>query len=93
MGSAGRNILIGPGSATMDFSLVKDTALGFFGEGGKLEFRAEVFNLLNRANFANPSADVYAARLGAEPPLATAGQINSAYTTSRQIQLALKVVW
>ncbi|MGH9784940.1 MAG: hypothetical protein ACRD88_12235, partial [Terriglobia bacterium] len=94
MGSAGRNILIGPGSATMDFSLVKDTALGLLGESGKLEFRAEIFNLLNRANFSNPSADVYAGTNAAvQPVLDTAGLISSTSTTSRQIQLALKVVW
>ena len=51
LGNAGRNILRGPGFATLDFSLVKDTALGFLGENGKLEFRAEFFNILNRANF------------------------------------------
>jgi hypothetical protein len=34
-------------------SLAKDTAAGWLGTNGRVEFRAEVFNLLNRANFAN----------------------------------------
>ena len=94
MGNAGRNILIGPGSATMDYSLVKDTALGLLGEGGKLEFRAEFFNLLNRANFANPSAEVYAGTTAlVQPALDTAGRIGNTATRGREIQLALKVVW
>ena len=93
LGTAGRNILSGPGVANLDFSLVKDTALGFLGESGKLEFRAEFFNLLNRANFFRPNALVYAARVDGEAPLAAAGRISRTDTTSRQIQLALKVLW
>jgi hypothetical protein len=30
---------------------VKDTKVGFLGEGGNVQFRAEFFNMLNRANF------------------------------------------
>ena len=54
LGTAGRNILRGPGLANLDFSLVKNTPIGYLGESGKLEFRAEFFNLLNRANFLIP---------------------------------------
>ena len=93
MGSAGRNILIGPGSVSLDYSLVKDTALPFLGESGKLEFRAEFFNLLNRVNFARPSTNVYAARTAVESPLDTAGEINGTVTKAREIQLALKLIW
>jgi hypothetical protein len=50
-GNSPRGILRGPGLGTWDFSLVKDTKLGFLGEGGNLQFRAELFNMLNRANF------------------------------------------
>ena len=93
LGNAGRNIIRGPGIATLDFSLVKDTALGFLGESGKLEFRAEFFNVLNRVNFGFPSPSVYAARANVEPPLATAGRITNTVGTSRQIQLALKILF
>ena len=72
----------------------KDTALGFLGESGKLEFRAEFFNLLNRVNFATPDRIVYAGRLDQEAPLPTAGRINSTgASTSRQIQFALKLLF
>ena len=98
LGNAGRNILIAPGVANLDFSLVKDTALGFLGESGKLEFRTEIFNILNRANFARPSAAVFPADLRdptAHTPAAldTAGRITQTDTLSRQIQFALKVIW
>ena len=50
-GNAPRGILRNPGLGTWDFSLVKDTKVGFLGEGGNVQFRAEFFNMLNRANF------------------------------------------
>jgi hypothetical protein len=50
-GSAGRNILEGPRLATIDVSLVKNTALS---EQLTLQLRVEAFNLLNRANYLEP---------------------------------------
>lgn len=94
LGNAGRNILYGPGFANIDFSMVKDTALKFLGESGRLEFRAEIFNILNRANFASPSNIVFAGRTDGEAPLATAGNItNTGDARSRQIQFAMKLVF
>jgi carboxypeptidase family protein/TonB-dependent receptor-like protein len=108
LGTAGRNILRGPGFATLDFSLVKDTPLHVLGEAGKLEFRTEFFNILNRANFTTPGVGqsggnaagvVYAgnpATLAAgqtQPPLSTAGKLTSTSSTSRQIQFALKLLF
>ncbi len=93
LGTAGRNILLGPGFANVDFSLVKDTALRFLGEGGKLEFRAEIFNILNRANFAEPNRTVFAAVNDVENPLGNVGQITSTSGASRQIQFGLKILF
>lgn len=91
LGNAGRNILRGPGFSTLDFSLAKDTALGFLGEGGSLEFRAELFNVLNRANFSQPSGTVYAGVLNAETALISAGRPTRTVSTARQVQLSLRV--
>jgi hypothetical protein len=98
LGNAGRNILRGPGLENLDFSLIKGTAIKHLGEAGKLEFRAEFFNILNRANFVIPSRTVYAGN--PTPPattqsaLSTAGVISSTGTaTSRQIQFALKLIF
>ncbi|OFW34684.1 MAG: hypothetical protein A3J28_02440 [Acidobacteria bacterium RIFCSPLOWO2_12_FULL_60_22] len=91
LGTAGRNILRGPGLANLDFSLRKDTPLGFLGESGQLEFRAEIFNILNRVNFSEPSSSVFAGSAPVENPLATAGRITATRTTARQVQLALRL--
>jgi len=85
-GNVGRNTLIGPGLATWDFSVLKDTRIR---ERLNLQFRAEIFNLLNRANFNLPNAVVFTPS-GISP---TAGVISSTSTTSRQIQFSLKLFW
>ncbi len=85
-GNLGRDTLNGPGLATWDFSVLKDTPLH---ERANLEFRAELFNLLNRANFNTPNLVVFTPS-GVSP---TAGVITSTSTTSRQVQLALKLLW
>ena len=51
-GNTGRGAFRGPDLRTLDLALVKRAAVGR--RGGTLEFRIEVFNLLNRANFGNP---------------------------------------
>ena len=51
-GNAGRNKITGPGLANVDFSVTKDFGLA---ESATLQFRAEVFNLLNTPNFLNPN--------------------------------------
>jgi hypothetical protein len=91
LGTTGRNILSAPGTANLDFSLVKDTKLGVLGESGNLQFRVETFNILNRVNFGRPNATVFSS---ASPiPLSTAGDITRTSTASRQLQFALKVTW
>jgi hypothetical protein len=85
-GNVGRDTLIGPGLATWDFSVLKDTHIR---ERLNLQFRAEIFNLLNRANFNLPNAVVFTPS-GVSP---TAGVITSTSTTSRQVQFGLKLLW
>ena len=85
-GNLGRDTLIGPGLATWDLSFLKDTRLR---ERLTLQFRAELFNLLNRANLNTPNAITFTPS-GVSP---TAGVITSTSTTSRQIQFGLKLLW
>ena len=85
-GNVGRDTLSGPGLATWDFSALKDTHIR---ERLNLQFRAEIFNLLNRANFNLPNAVVFTPS-GVSP---TAGAITSTSTTSRQVQFGLKLLW
>jgi hypothetical protein len=98
LGNIARGFLRGPGLSNWDFSLVKDTAMPFISEQARLQFRAEVFNILNHANFGMPVGSVFSGStkdLGSysEAPSATAGQITNTSTASRQIQLALKFIF
>jgi hypothetical protein len=85
-GNLGRDTLTGPGLVTWDLSFLKDTRIH---ENLDLQFRAELFNVLNRANFNTPNAVVFTPA-GVSP---TAGVITSTSTTSRQIQFGLKLLW
>jgi len=85
-GNLGRDSFTGPGLATWDFSALKNTELH---DRLNLQFRAELFNLLNRANFNTPNLVVFTPA-GVSP---TAGVITSTSTTSRQVQFGLKVLW
>jgi hypothetical protein len=85
-GTLGRGTYNGPGLADLDLSLFKTTRVS---ERANLQFRAEFFNALNRANFGTPNATVFSS--GAISP--SAGLITSTATTSRQIQFGLKLVF
>jgi hypothetical protein len=80
-GNSGYDILRGPGLANTDVSLARDFALR---ESLYLRTRVEVFNLLNRTNFALPER-----LLGVE----SSGVISHTATPSRQIQLVVKLDW
>jgi hypothetical protein len=79
-GSAGRNILDGPGYQNVNASLVKNTALK---ERVSLQLRAEFFNLFNRPNFNLPD------NFFGSP---TFGQILSAQSP-RHIQFGAKLLF
>ncbi|HWZ24131.1 MAG TPA: carboxypeptidase regulatory-like domain-containing protein [Verrucomicrobiae bacterium] len=87
VGNSGRNRFYGPGLTTVDFSLFKNFS---FRERFKAQFRGEFFNILNHPNFAAPNFLNDANNsIGA----GNAGVIGSTSTSSRQIQLGLKLVW
>jgi hypothetical protein len=85
-GNLGRDTLIGPGLATWDFSTFKETTIR---ERLALQFRAEIFNLLDRANFNTPNLITFTP----SGVSGTAGAITSTATTSRQVQFGLKLIW
>ena len=87
-GNLGRNTVIGPGLTTFDFGLTKNTALG---ERTDLQFRWEVFNLFNHANFGLPNRNAFIAASGAAN--ANAGRITDTVTFARQMQFGLKVTF
>lgn len=94
-GNAGRNSLTGPGLVNLDFSLIKNNYVRRISENFNVQFRAEVFNILNRANFAVPDLgsgndDIFDGSGAVNP---TAGLLTSTTTDARQIQFGLKVIW
>ena len=91
-GNIGRDIIRGPGFGAVDFSIFKETAIT---ERIKTQFRVEIFNLFNRANYANPGSNLNSAstfglitntRNGASAPGIGFGE-------PRNAQLALKLIW
>jgi len=103
-GNSGRNSLIGPGIASLDFSVFKNIPVKKISEAFNLQFRVEMFNIINHPNFAPPgpgdgNTDIFTAD-GA--PLAngapfsagtTAGQLVRTTIPERQIQFALKATF
>jgi len=85
-GNAGRDSLAGPGLTTVDFSAKKNTKLS---EHVDLQFRAEIFNILNHTNFLTPNPVTYTSATSGVSP--TAGVITATSTTSRQVQFGAKV--
>ena len=77
-GTAGRNSLIGPNLIEIDASLFKIFPVT---ETKRFEFRAEFFNLPNRANFSVPQHFVDGAQFGA---------VTSTFNDPRDIQFALR---
>ena len=79
-GNAPRNAVLSPGYANVDAAVQKDVALG---GGTRLQFRWEIFNLLNRANFDVPNRVAFTPNFGrifsAKPP--------------RQMQFGVKVLF
>jgi hypothetical protein len=67
-GTEGRNILIGPGFASLDFSVHRRFGLG--AESRYIDFRWEVFNALNRANFGLPNRTINSSNVGTITTLA-----------------------
>jgi hypothetical protein len=84
LGNAGRSIIYGPNFSIMSLSLVKDTPLPVLGESGSIQFRTELFNLLNHPSLGIPSRTFN---------LTTAGQITSTLSKSREVQFALRLVF
>ena len=84
-GDSGRNILQGPGTKNIDFSVFKNTHLS---ESKILQLRAEFFNLFNTPEFNNPGATVSAGTFG---KVSSAGSEPVFQRLERQIQLAAKI--
>jgi Carboxypeptidase regulatory-like domain/TonB-dependent Receptor Plug Domain len=91
-GNAGRNSVIGPGLVNFDFSLFKNNYIKKISETFNAQFRAEFFNILNRANFSTPFANEALFDVTGSP-IGGAGALSQTSTPAREIQFALKLIW
>jgi hypothetical protein len=94
VGDLGRNQLVGPGYVDTDLGVLKNTKIN---ERFNIQFRAELFNLFNHANFSIPNTTAFnAGSIFANYQAtanATAGQITSIVGNARQTQFSLKLLW
>jgi Carboxypeptidase regulatory-like domain/TonB dependent receptor/TonB-dependent Receptor Plug Domain len=102
-GNAGRNILIGPGITNLDFSVFKNNHIKRISENFNVQFRVEMFNILNHANFAPPqtaadlNTDIFdGTGTSLSPTLGNGGNAGVLLRTTipeRQIQFAIKLIF
>jgi hypothetical protein len=91
-GNTGRGDFIGPNLRTLDVSLSKTASWARLGNNGRLEFRVEAFNVLNRTNFGPPELRVFSGTDG-QPPISTFGRITTTVTSARQVQLGVRATF
>lgn len=86
-GSLGRNVVIGPAFHNIDASVLKNTRLN---ERFRLQFRFEVFDVLNNANFGQPGrvvgSQTFTRITNTRFPTGDSG-------SSRQLQFAVKLIF
>ena len=103
LGNAGRDTIIGPGLAEVDFSLSKDTKITKISENFRVQLRVDAFNIFNHPQFGQPGNSIFSAA----PISATTGQYTSSTgngaagvitslagnTAARQFQFGLKILF
>jgi Carboxypeptidase regulatory-like domain/TonB-dependent Receptor Plug Domain/TonB dependent receptor len=100
-GNAGRNIMIGPGITSLDFSVFKNNHIKRISENFNVQFRVEMFNIINHANFFPPATatdgntDIFDPTGASLSPLVggNAGVLLRTTVPERQIQFAIKLIF
>ncbi|HEV2200270.1 MAG TPA: carboxypeptidase regulatory-like domain-containing protein [Bryobacteraceae bacterium] len=99
LGNAGRNSVIGPSLANLDVSAFKNISVKKISEAFNIQFRAEIFNVLNHANFGPPlpfsgasNAQIFNPD-GSAAGGAAGGVQQPLVTLPRVIQFAVKVIF
>lgn len=86
IGSSPRTVCCGPGIDNLDFSLMKSTS---FGERSRLQFRVELFNAFNHAQFSKVDGNI------SDGDVADGGTFGKVLRARdpRLVQIALKVLF
>ncbi len=90
-GNAATDVLITPGLKTFDLTMGKNWAFKPLGERGKLQFRAEGFNIFNTPQFGVPNGLGYATNDSIIPDAPRTGEIRSLRQPMRLFQFGLKL--
>jgi hypothetical protein len=99
LGNAGRNSIVGPSLTNLDVSAVKNFGVKKISEAFNVQFRAEIFNVLNHANFGPPlpfsgATNAQLFNANGTPAGGNAGGVQQPLVTlPRVIQLAVKVIF
>jgi hypothetical protein len=87
LGNLGKNVLLSYPTRSWDMGISKETSIT---ERWRLQFKAEAFNLMNRANFGGASSSVFVAGGSLS---STTGRISSTNSPNRQMQFSLKLLF
>jgi hypothetical protein len=82
-GNSGRDAFRAPSFWNLDTSIFRQ--FPFWGEGRRIEFRAEAFNIFNTVIYGTPGSDI--------SNLSSFGKANSTANSPRQLQLGAKVIF
>jgi hypothetical protein len=93
LGNAGRNTITGPKLVNMDFSATKNIPVTRISETFNVQFRAEIFNILNHTNFVPPEPINGAGIFDQSGKVIANGEMDTLATQPRDVQFALKVIW
>ncbi|RZU35205.1 hypothetical protein [Edaphobacter modestus] len=81
LSDAGRNVVRGPGLVDWDTSLFKNIPISRVADAFHLQFRFEVFNVLNHVNFVPPTSTSVQLFTQALAPIASPGNLSVSLVT------------
>jgi len=93
LGNAGRNTIIGPKLVNLDFSVTRNFPIRRISETFNVQFRTEVFNILNHSNFVAPEPLAGASLFQESGARLNNGFLDNLATQPRDMQFALKIIW
>jgi hypothetical protein len=93
LGNAGRNTVIGPKFVNLDFSATKNFPIRRISETFNVQFRAEIFNILNHSNFVPPEPLFGASVFDDAGAALNNGFLDNLSTQPRDVQFGLKIIW
>jgi hypothetical protein len=84
---------VGPKLVNLDFSATENFPITKFAEKFRVQFRAEIFNILNHTNSAPPEPSNGAGMIDQTGAVIASGEMNTLATQPRNVQFALKMIW